>query len=125
MTDNEIIRDFEFCINTRGSNCIGCSFEFYGTGCCSKLYNKVLSLLKEQQSEIERLKLQLAVKDKKIEILYGIAGAIRKQSIEKFTEKLKAEYEGYDETYHQIFYSSLVKAIDKIADEMKGKEEGK
>ena len=85
-----------------------------------------LDLIERQQSEIERLKLQLAVKNKKIEIICGIVGAIKKQSIEKFAEKLKAEYEGYDETYHQIFYSSLVKAIDKIADEMTGKEdEGK
>lgn len=65
MTDNEIIKTF------------------------AEATKDALDLIERQQAEIERLKFQLAVKNKKIEIICGIAGAIRKQSIEKFAERLR------------------------------------
>ena len=44
----------------------------------------------------------------------------RAEAIKEFVERLKEEYRGFDETHHQIFYSSLVACIDNLVKEMVG-----
>lgn len=81
-----------------------------------------LDLIERQQSEIERLKLQLAVKDKKIECLCGIVVAIKEQSIKEFAERLKLEaYTECDITGYR-YQVVQVEEIDNLVKEMIGKE---
>ena len=99
MTDNEIIKTF------------------------AEATKDALELIERQQSEIERLKLQLAVKDKKIECLCGIAGAIRKQSVEKFTEKLIRKSELMSTSAYAVPERAVfVSDIENVAKEMTGFE---
>ncbi|MBQ7756451.1 MAG: hypothetical protein IJ031_03135 [Oscillospiraceae bacterium] len=113
MTDNEIIKALEECIELRFDD-----ETEYVTVRLDTLTN-ALDLIKRQQAEIEKFK--------NLPIIGSLCpmwkAEARVETIKEFAEKLKAEYEGYDETYHQIFYSSLVKAIDKIAKEITGKED--
>ena len=42
------------------------------------------------------------------------------EAVKEFAERLKGEYKDFDETHHQIFYSSLCSAIDNLVKEMAG-----
>lgn len=116
MTDNEIIKALEECIELRFDD------ETEYVTVRLDILTNALDPIKRQQAEIERLKLQLAVKDKKIESLYGIAGAIRKQSIEKFAERLKKE--AFIDSGYELLYEGT---IDNLVKEMtmRKEDEGK
>ena len=54
MTDNEIIKALEYCINN--NTCKGCPYS--GKGCYIPLKKNSLDLINRQQAEIERLNTQ-------------------------------------------------------------------
>lgn len=103
FTDEEIIRNYEWCIGCTSDRCIGCTMDEEGF-CEEELQDLVLDLTNRQKSEIERLlqKLQQA----------------KFEAIKEFAEKLKKR-----------FYLSAgrcvvdVYHIDNLLKEMVGEEE--
>lgn len=55
MTDNEIIKALECCMNA----CKECPFKKYGEECAAKLNKCALDLINRQKAEIERLRVDL------------------------------------------------------------------
>ena len=54
MTDNEIVKALEYCVNgERGNKCRGCEVA---TGCKTLLLRESLDLINRQKAEIDRLK---------------------------------------------------------------------
>ena len=87
----------------------------------------VFKHISHQNAEIERLnKVEYVLParhcGKKLMVRFRLHD-IRAEAIKEFVERLKEEYRGFDETHHQIFYSSLVACIDNLVKEMVGEHD--
>ena len=70
MTDNDIIKALEWCVNEpRGYKCSQCE---YVTGCKPQLMRNALDLINRQKAEIERLEHLRAGVSKEVERLHNI-----------------------------------------------------
>ena len=122
MNDSEIIKALATSSDPNNLNCQP----------TTKLCKEALDLINRQQTEIDTMKdtmakllntLERANKyglgaDERIEQLKIELEKAKSEAVREFAERLKAEYKGIDETYHQIFYSSLVSTIDNLVKEM-------
>ena len=59
MTDNEIIKALECCINEDGTKCNECPYDRYCEMLGNKMLNDTLDLINRQKAEIERLEYAL------------------------------------------------------------------
>ena len=71
MTDNEIIKAFELCFAKRGTilTCGKCPYHNFGKLCKVKRDKDALDLINRQKAEIERLKGDLAFREKQLKNL--------------------------------------------------------
>ena len=140
MTDKEIIKAIEIC-HDPGAGCNDCPYIQY-VDCGDLLRADTFDLAIRQQAEIEEKKellkvCEIGIKDVKNLVIQNRKTTLqiyndyeqkitisRAEAVKEFADKLKAEYKGIDETYHQIFYSSLVAAIDNLVKEMVGADDG-
>jgi hypothetical protein len=91
---------------------------------------KTLKIVEEQQTEIERLKKGFKKLVEKQNLYKENMQATREyqieqaksESIKEFAERVKSEYEGFNEEHEIIEYPNLLKAIDCVAKEMVGDE---
>lgn len=101
MTDNEIIKALECCINADCVNCPKWSEEWY-SGMCSDFLPMILDLINRQKAEIERL------------TTLAELGNIRANGYRAMRDKAKnAKAEAIKEFAEEIFAE-----IDKIIDEV-------
>lgn len=70
--------------------------------------NKRLNKKVEELSEVLSDSIKIKVKE------------IKSEAIKEFAEKLKAEYDGFDERSEMIMYNNLLVAIDYVVKEMVG-----
>lgn len=103
MTDNEIIKALECCLNV-DSKCADCHFSFERHFCKNALLKQTLDLINRQQQEIERLEIQVITYSKK-NYIKGI-----KDVVKRLKEKC-----GNTKLVNRI--------LDDLAEEMIGEQE--
>ena len=138
FTDEEIVRNYEWCIGCTSDRCRECTMDEQGF-CEEELQDLVLDLINRQKSEIERLKTENKIyidanqvigyqrdqRDKEIdELQKQIDGLdvrenkIKSEAYKEFAERLKKE------TLSDRGYDILQQGtIDNILKEMVGEEE--
>ena len=138
FTDEEIVRNYEWCIGCTSDRCRECTMDEQGF-CEEELQDLVLDLINRQKSEIERLKTENKIyidanqvigyqrdqRDKEIdELQKQIDGLdvrenkIKAEAYKEFAERLKKE------TLSDRGYDILQQGtIDNILKEMVGEEE--
>ena len=95
MTDNEIIKALEHCLNNE--DCDGCISLCSNSACVANNLQIILDLINRQKAEIERLEERLK---REAKMQYDLCGQIvdlknmlpiaRAEGIKEFAEKLKA-----------------------------------
>ena len=127
MTDKEIIKALECCLNTP-VDCDNCAYTKYPVKDCNKILIKdITDLINRQQ---ENLKIQannihafLKMKDIEIERL-------KAEAIKEFAEKLKAKSaicvasDNGQEIYSTKMYSIMAYTLDDLVVEMVGADNG-
>ena len=114
LTDNEIVKALEFCLDTSPSTCKNCPLfnATNSTMVCSKIATKsALDLITRQQEEIERLKgWDNLLKAEKHSL-------IKSEAIKEFAERLKDKW--FDESYYSpdVDFDDF---IDNLVKEMAG-----
>lgn len=121
MTDNEIIKALECCVNQPCCTQHCPYWRNSKAGCEYITPQNLLNLINSQQAKIKGL-------NKKVEELSEVLSdhikirvkEIKSEAIKEFAEKLKAEYDGFDERSEMIMYNNLLVAIDDVVKEMVG-----
>lgn len=104
MTDNEIVKALECCVNgERGNKCRGCEVA---TGCKSLLLRESLDLIKSQKAEIESM-------ENCERILICQLAEERDKAIKEFAERLKET-----KFKHGSDYFVYAENIDNLVKEM-------
>lgn len=142
MTDKEIIKALECCSEHEGCHNCHCKKE---CGDLSVVTTEALNYINKLESEVESITekfncqqqvyadLSKIIKNQKTEI-DGLKtrninncrhwqkkySSLRADTIKEFAEKLKAEYDGFDERSEMIMYNNLLVAIDDVVKEMVG-----
>lgn len=133
FTDEEIIRNYEWCIGCTSDRCRECTMDEEGF-CEEELQDLVLDLIKRQKSEIERLK---SANDEKFRQWDMLAEKTKTHYANLYNEakdKLKAEaYKEFAERLKQstvmavmgnkIYAVATSKGVDNLLKEMVGEEE--
>ena len=112
MTDNEIIKAFEYCEVLYSEDCIGCPCFNSVDGCIGA--NDVLSLINRQKAEIEGMTYKVEHLEFRLENARG-------EAIKEFAERLKKDlcYEDFFET-NVVFLDES--KIDNLVKEMVGED---
>ena len=103
MTDNEIIKALEHCMDC---DCIGCPNNIRDN--CDGVESEVLDLINRQKAEIERLLQKLQQP--------------QSEAIKEFAERLKDRYPYEDSIYLETTYEMFYSEIDEIVKEMVGED---
>ena len=127
MTDNEIIRALECCIE---DDCDNCPWDEQ-TACIEYMKRDALYLIDSQKAEIERLKEQIGeypfkckvgsnseIHSKSIEDYDSLIGDISAQATKEFAERLKEEQEFHVDECDNFVGFVAVSRIDNILKEM-------
>lgn len=96
MTDKEIIKALEYCNSTERGHCLNkCPYYNYSANCTQEMIKDTLDLIKRQQAEIERLKMEREAFDDAIYPLpfktdFDIAiETAKSEAYKEFAERLK------------------------------------
>lgn len=123
LTDEEIIRNYEWCTGCTSDRCRECTMDEEGF-CEEELQDLVLDLIKHQKSEIERLKGSTIVNN--IMEIQRIKREAKAEASKEFAERLKLHsYIMSDESQTGIInmYSVVtVNRIDNLLKEMVGEK---
>ena len=126
MTDNDIIKALECCLNSRNfEECNECGYVECMTdkGCLGELLTDGLDLINRQKAEIESLQNKLDFVETKcismVSSVSKITRATRREAITEFAERLKNGC-GRVKTEGKSMLVFTESAFDQIAKEMKG-----
>ena len=122
MTDNEIIKALECCLDTSPLTCKNCPLFNVknSTMVCSKSATKfAIDLIKRQNAEIERLNNNLSAM---VVTMRNSAKATRNEAIKEFAEMLKNEI-NIRTTYSREQDKNVMRMIDNFVKEMVGDTE--
>ena len=111
MTDNDIIKALERMAFIESRK---------GEVQKQKVLESAAEIINRQKAEIYKLEGSLIEEITRRENAVRAYNEARTEAIKEFAERLKEEYRGFDETHHQIFYSSLVACIDNLVKERVG-----
>lgn len=121
FTDEEIIRNYEWCIGCTSDRCRECTMDEEGF-CEEELQDLVLDLINRQKAEIEKLKGST--------ISQRIKREAKAEAYKEFAEKIKKSIkENVDEAWHRDDGNGIYDAeyvlddIDNLLKEMVGEEE--
>lgn len=127
FTDEEIIRNYEWCIGCTSDRCRECTMDEEGF-CEEELQNLVLDLINCQKAEIEKLKGSTIVSN--IMERQRIKREAKAEAYKEFAEKIKKSIkENVDEAWHRDDGNGIYDAeyvlddIDNLLKEMVGEEE--
>lgn len=114
MTDNEIIKGFEYCFtNDFGkTNCNKCAFYTATAKCMGDMQNAVIDLINRQKAEIESLQKNI---DGLNIFTKNHIKVIRLQAMKEFAERLKEKLQWDVEFDNKLVFES---DIDNIVKEM-------
>lgn len=131
MTDNEIIKTLE-CLCGGGDSCTECAYhkKYRFDECRKQVAKDTLGLVKRQQAEIERLKIEnqsLRGAANSYKLHYNEA---RNEAVKEFVERLKKIIRLDDDCQYDCvncYYEcgDYVIDIDNLVKEMVGEENGK
>lgn len=106
LTDEEIIKNYEWCIGCTSDRCRECTMDEQGF-CEEELQDLALDLINRQKAEIERL-------NKKVEELSDVlSGTIR-------IRYAKAKSEAYKEFAEKIKMSIKANVVETLCNDAKG-----
>lgn len=121
FTDEEIIRNYEWCIGCTSDRCRECTMDEEGF-CEEELQDLVLDLINRQKAEIEKMKGSTISQRNKREA--------KAEAYKEFAEKIKKSIkENVDEAWHRDDGNGIYDAeyvlddIDNLLKEMVGEEE--
>ena len=124
MTDNEIIKGFEYCFtNDFGkTNCNKCAFYTATAKCMDDMQNAVIDLINRQKTEIEELKdilekVPTNAYDLQVEASGKLENQIKSEAIKSFAERLKRKRIAL-KSEEPVFDLFKVGAIDDLVKEM-------
>jgi hypothetical protein len=134
ITDEEIIRNYEWCIGCTSDRCRECTMDEEGF-CEEELQDLVLDLINRQKAEIDKLKGSTIVSN--IMESQRIKREAKAEAYKEFAEKLKeklgyyhtisdGEYCGFDcGDIHECIFDcgDIHECIDNLLKEMVGEEE--
>lgn len=127
FTDEEIIRNYEWCIGCTSDRCRECTMDEEGF-CEEELQDLVLDLINRQKAEIEKLKGSAIVSN--IIESQRIKREAKAEAYKEFAEKIKKSIkENVDEAWHRDDGNGIYDAeyvlddIDNLLKEMVGEEE--
>lgn len=127
FTDEEIIRNYEWCIGCTSDRCRECTMDEEGF-CEEELQDLVLDLINHQKAEIEKLKGSTIVSN--IMESQRIKREAKAEAYKEFAEKIKKSIkENVDEAWHRDDGNGIYDAeyvlddIDNLLKEMVGEEE--
>lgn len=127
MTDEEIIRDYEWCIGCTSDRCRECTMD-RGSFCEEELQDLVLDLINRQRIEIEKLKGSTIVSN--VMESQRIKREIKAEAYKEFAKKIKKSIkENVDEAWHRDDGNGIYDAeyvlddINNLLKEMVGEEE--
>lgn len=115
MTDNEIIKALECCIN---DDCNICP-ETFGN-CELTVMRNALDLIKRQQAENERLEYSAKEWEKQAKYFFTKMQAITKENIKEFVERAGKELEKIPQ--HHFCLLAVEETMKKVKEEMTGVE---
>ena len=125
-TEEEIIKALDFCCNAH--NCLNCPYLKVGTLCIGIMQSDVLTLIRQKQAEIERLKCEtgkLLPKNcpyaMQMEVSNKLETIIRAEAIREFADRLKEmKYESIEWAHGEHPYVVEESDIDNLVEEMAG-----
>ena len=126
MTDAEIIKALEYCINYKDGHCENCPYRENEKGiyCVRYLAQNSLDLINRQKAEIERLNKQAEEMKEGNARLYLRFNTAKNKGINEFAERLKEEACGND-LYDRSGYSVkavTIEDINNVKREMEGEK---
>ncbi|MBQ7075640.1 MAG: hypothetical protein IJM94_02445 [Clostridia bacterium] len=89
MTDNEIIKALEYCVNGSAEDCDFC--EFHGNECRAGIVCEALDLIKRQKAEVESLESRISALNDTNKMLMDSQEIYWRNRVREFAEKLKVE----------------------------------
>ena len=117
MTDNDVIKALECCINS--ADCEDCYFKHLDAPNCGvEMDKKALDLINRLQAEIERLKsrnkfLEIEFKNNDNLFRARVNGA-KSEAIKEFAERLKEKmYIKKDKLYYSVIIDNLLEELEK------------
>lgn len=129
FTDEEIIRNYEWCIGCTSDRCRECTMDEEGF-CEEELQDLVLDLINRQKVEIERLQKEVNLVSALFQDLQERTDEIKAEAYKEFAEKIKKSIkENVDEAWHRDDGNGIYDAeyvlddIDNLLKEMVGEEE--
>lgn len=129
FTDEEIIRNYEWCIGCTSDRCKECTMDEEGF-CEEELQDLVLDLINRQKVEIERLQKEVNLVSALFQDLQERTDEIKAEAYKEFAEKIKKSIkENVDEAWHRDDGNGIYDAeyvlddIDNLLKEMVGEEE--
>ena len=127
FTDEEIIRNYEWCIGCTSDRCRECTMDEEGF-CEEELQDLVLDLINRQKAEIEKLKGSTIVSN--IMESQKIKREAKAEAYKEFAEKIKKSIkENVDEAWHRDDGNGIYDAeyvlddVDNLLKEMVGEKE--
>ena len=127
FTDEEIIRNYEWCIGCTSDRCRECTMDEEGF-CEEELQDLVLDLINRQKAEIEKLKGSTIVSN--IMGSQKIKREAKAEAYKEFAEKIKKSIkENVDEAWHRDDGNGIYDAeyvlddVDNLLKEMVGEKE--
>lgn len=118
MTDNEIIKAVECCIKNNCDLCPFCEMDIYS--CENELLAKIMSIIKRQQAEIERLKSNVFGMEFETAMYKAISESARAEAIKEFAENLKYDW---FRGFNAYGIGAIHARIDAAVKEMVGAEQ--
>lgn len=124
FTDEEIIRNYEWCIGCTSDRCRECTMDEEGF-CEEELQDLVLDLINRQKAEIEKMKGSTIVSNimESQRIKREAKAEAYKEFAEKLEEKLGCCHIISDEEYCGFDCGDIHECIDNLLKEMVGEEE--
>ena len=113
MTDNEIIKAFEYCTNSLDCPA-NCPLYEYAGDCFLALHKPTLDLINRQKAEIERLKKAIEQCEDSGEYWESKYKTAKAEAIKEFAERLKNKFEissAYSFGYIACQLDNLVKEL--------------
>lgn len=121
FTDEEIIRNYEWCIGCTSDRCRECTMDEEGF-CEEELQDLVLDLINRQKTEIEKLKGSTIVSN--IMESQKIKREAKAEAYKEFADRIRQvivlnnTHDGY--LVHDIDYNCLMEDIDDVLKELVG-----
>lgn len=117
FTDEEIVRNYEWCIGCTSDRCRECTMDEEGF-CEEELQDLVLDLINRQKAEIEKLKGSTIVSN--IMESQRIKREVKAEAYKEFAEKLKEEWFCNDYDSPDVDFDDF---ISNLLKEMVGEKE--